>query len=85
VTPNLEALLRCDWAEIIFERARRAYSRRFGADADQPSASGSVFDGPTILVLNNARGEVARYHVKFTGTGRDVAAHIRYAGGGRVE
>jgi hypothetical protein len=80
-TPNLDAILHGDWAEIIFERARRAYFRRFRANADQPSASGSAFYGPTLFVLNNARGELARYRVKFTGNGRDVAASLRYMGG----
>jgi hypothetical protein len=72
----LDALLRGDWPDILFERAVRAYFQRFGAHADQPSASSSEFHGPNLFALGNARGELARYRVTFTGTGPNVEARL---------
>ena len=47
------------------DRATRAYFRRFGAVAQQPSsASDVVGDGADrVVVLRNCRGELARYRL----------------------
>ena len=77
-TPSLSTLLRSDWGDIIFQRALRAYVRRVGASADQPSATSSEFEGPSVFILSNASGELARYGVTFTGVGGDVEARLRF-------
>ena len=64
-----------DLEEELTARAVRAYFRRFGEYADQPSAALSTYDGGCI-VLSNTSGELARFKVLLSDSG--LAAHLRF-------
>ena len=63
------------------DRARAAYQRRFGPDADQPSVS--VDETAGIVELYNVRGVLGAYRITDRGLrwdqqpGEEVAAGVR--------
>jgi hypothetical protein len=59
-----------DVEEKLMGRAMRAYFKRFGEYADQPSGTLSGYEGGH-LVLANHGGELARYRVELADSGLD--------------
>jgi hypothetical protein len=73
----------------LTKRACRAYFRRLGAAAPQPTADLSavehsgISDPGDVIVLRNVNGEIARFDVRTDGTIRFVASAIDGTATGR--
>lgn len=51
--------------DYLFNNARKAYFRRFGASAKQPANSSGIeqIDGQEYFVLRNINGPIAKYKI----------------------